>query len=278
MRAIKPADNPPQADATPAPVPDAPSYQSLAQSHNDRVAKLQHMYATGSIEFRWKDDKGSHFENAHAELWLSLPRRTALRIDKVGEVVIWVGSDEERYWFFDLLSKETSLRVGRHDEPMREIDAAAGLGLGPLALLALLALTPLPDGGESPPVTFDSARKAWMIEVPGNRHLRRMWFDVSSLLPSRVEIINDAGQVQVSSSLREYRSVTQVGMSPLAFPKLATLVDIFTADDDSRNGSVKLALDEMTGDVEDQPMDRVFDLARLNAALKPQSIQGDPGL
>jgi hypothetical protein len=270
----------PKSPGPPAEPP--PTYQSLAESHNARVAKLQQLYATGSIEFRWKDDKGRHFETGHAELWLSLPRQTALRIDKVGEVLLWLGSDDERYWFFDLLSKETSLRVGRHDEAEVKLDGADGLGMRPLVLLDLLALTPLPVSEADPTVAYAEVQKAWMVHIEstqdgsGTDHVaRRVYFDQTSLLPVRVELLNSHGEVALSSSLRRYESVRQAGVSPLAFPKLAKLVDIFQAGDDETDGSIKLALDEGTGIVDDQPLDRVFDVVRLSNALKPQRIDGD---
>jgi hypothetical protein len=254
-----------------------PSYATIAKAHNDRVAQLQQLYAVGTIEFRWKDDKGSHFENGHVELWLSLPRRTALRIDKVGEVLLWLGSDDERYWFFDLLSKESSLKVGRHDEAVAADEASTVLGMRPLVMLDLLALKALPTDGQDVAVTLDAARNAWMVQVNGDGvaiPATRMYFDRATLLPMRVEVLDAAGEIRTSSSLRRYQSVTQAGMSPAAFPKFATLIDIFASTDDAANGSVKLALDEATGVVDDQPLDRVFDLERLMSALKPTRVEG----
>ena len=254
-----------------------PTYAAIAKAHNERVAQLQQLYAVGTIEFRWKDDKGSHFENGHAELWLLLPRRTALRIDKVGEVLLWLGSDDERYWFFDLLSKESLLKVGRHDEAVADVQATTALGMRPLVMLDLLALTPLSVEEAVSAVSLDVERNAWVVQVHSDNAAdsgRRLYFDRTTMLPLRVELLDAAGQVQTSSSLRRYQSVTQEGMSPAAFPKFATLIDIFASTDDAANGSVKLALDEATGVVDDQPLDRVFNLERLMSALKPARVEG----
>jgi hypothetical protein len=38
---------------------------------------------------------------------------------------------------------------------------------------------------------------------------------------------------------------------------------------------VKLAINEATGKVDDQPMDRVFDVRRLATVFKPQRIEGE---
>jgi hypothetical protein len=254
-----------------------PTYAAIAKAHNERVAQLQQMYAVGTIEFRWKDDKGSHFENGHAELWLSLPRRTALRIDKVGEVLLWLGSDDERYWFFDLLSKESLLKVGRHDEAIADVEATTVLGMRPLMMLDLLALTTLPVEGPEDTASLDAKRNAWVVHVDGRGEggsSLRMYFDRATMLPMRVEVLDAAGVIRTSSSLRRYQSVTQQGMSPAAFPKIATLIDLFASTDDPSNGSVKLALNEATGFIGDQPLDRVFDLERLTSALKPARVEG----
>src|SRR5262245_18852154 len=80
---------------------DAPSYSQLATAHNARVAQLKTLYGDGVLQIRWTDEQGhSHSDQGDMELWLNLPRKTALRVDKVGEVLLWLGSDDDRVWIF----------------------------------------------------------------------------------------------------------------------------------------------------------------------------------
>jgi hypothetical protein len=275
------------------PPSEVPSYAALADFHNARVAKLQQFYARGVIEIRWKDAKGNHFEQGDAELWISLPRHTALRVEKVGEVLLWLGSDDEQFWLFDLLGKEKLLHIGHHAEPIDAEMGGGALSVRPLALLDLMGLTVLPATMRDEGVGYDRKNDAWIVNVdqpateaekkddrdsPAARKMR-MCFDRTSLLPIRVEILAADGQTQFASSLRRYESVTQIGMSPLMFPKLPTLVDISSpgasVEVQGAAGEVKLAINEATGKVDDQPMDRVFDVRRLATVFKPQRIEGE---
>jgi hypothetical protein len=61
-------------------------------------------------------------------------------------------------------------------------------------------------------------------------------------------------------------------MSRAALPKMPTLIDLA---DPEGTLSVKLALDQPSGDIQDQPWDRVFALSRLLDALRPDRIEGD---
>jgi hypothetical protein len=162
-----------------------------------------------------------------------------------------------------------------------------------LALLDLMGLTVLPATTRDEGIGYDRKNDAWIVNVDhpatqagqdeggdslSARHVR-MYFDRTSLLPIRVEILAADGQTQFASSLRRYESVTQIGMSPLMFPKLPTLVDISSpgasVEVQGAAGEVKLAINEATGKVDDQPMDRVFDVRRLATVFKPQRIEGE---
>src|SRR5687768_10032175 len=96
-----------------------PTYQELAAAHNRRVELLSRVYADGVIEIEWEDRDGQHHEQGDMELWIALPRNTALRVEKLGEVLLWLGSNQEHWWLFDMVSKEKVLMVGRHNQPVQ---------------------------------------------------------------------------------------------------------------------------------------------------------------
>jgi hypothetical protein len=261
--------------------PNTPSFQQLADAQNHRVAELEKVYASGVIEIRWTDDKGDHKEQGDMELWLHLPKRTALRVDKLGEVLLWLGSDEQHYWFFDLLAKEKTLIVGEHDGP--PVLAHAGvLGVKPLALLDLMGLTPLrgPDSGE-PEVQFDSELGAWVVSAVGNGGPMRIFFDTSTHLPLRVETCSDQGDVLLFSSLKEYETVDLPNRLSVGSPKMAELIDIVSAagleagaSTPLRSAEVKIAVNEATARFAHEELDRVFDLERLIKAMNPDRLEG----
>jgi hypothetical protein len=298
----------------------APTYQQLQAAHNERIAGLNRLYAQGVIEIRWKDDRGAHFEQGDLELWLQLPTHTALRVDKLGEVLLWLGSNDQRWWLFDLTnSNDRPLYLGEHGEPIRTTGPAA-ISIRPLALVNLLGLCPLPDYSSTPAQTLPAVqhvplpqaakstsggarsrtpKKAWMIDLPAGKAMDaasdnelanattaaaehfRTYFD-DSLLPVRVEILNARGDVTFSSSLGRYSSTQFRGLSPLASPKMPTLIDIAQhtrpttegQDQPSGQSQVKIALNS-AGETENpqEVLSRVFDVDRLIKALRPQRIE-----
>jgi hypothetical protein len=126
-----------------------------------------------------------------------------------------------------------------------------------------------------------------MVRTVGSGGPVRLYLQRQSHVVVRVESLDSSGNIALSSMLRRYESVSQVGMSVLAFPKLAELVDISIAETTqvaaggtasnsgpaAFTGEVKIAIDRATGVVDDATLGRVFDLDRLMAALRPNRVE-----
>lgn len=248
---------------------DAAEVGRLIQAHNRRVAMLVRLSAPGVLELRWIDADGDeHFEpQVDAHLWLSLPGRAALHADKLGEDLFWVGSDGAQSWIFDLMSDETRLHVW---PPGAAAPPGAGLlgQIRPMVLVDLLGLCPLPsgDGRAGLDVTLDDTGTAWWVEADGRGGRMRVLLDRSSGFPTRVESLDAAGAVILSSTLRRSRTVRMSGMARAAWPRIPTLIDIADPGDEV---SIKLAL---SGDVSVDVPEQVFDLDRLIAHLRPDVV------
>ena len=261
---------------TSQPVAPTLAYADLAAVHNSRVAQLQTLYGYGVLEVIWFDADGHrHKDQGSLELWLNLPRKTSLRVDAVGEVLLWAGSDERQFWVFDHLGKEKVLRTGSH-APGVDLHNGA-FSVRPLAMIDLMGLTPLPaEQAQEPAVTFDSKLDAWVVEAPGGGGTMRMYFDRKSMLPRHIESLDDTGKVRIQSDLDKYESVKRKGMSPAAFPRMAEVIDIIeSVPNGEKSGKVKVAVNEYTdGLIDEQPFDRVFDLSRLMPGFEPDRIEG----
>jgi hypothetical protein len=261
----------------------APTYEQLATKHNQRIAMLQTLHAEGVIELTWRDDRGKHFEQGEMDLWLRLPSHSALQVKKLGDTYLWLGSNDDHYWLFDLFSDVKTLHVGRHDQAS---GGGAGLGLGafrvqPRALIDLLGLSPIEGVAEvEQSVSYDPGHKAWMIESPGRGGGMRIFFDVQMHLPIRIESLAPNGEAELVSTHRRYESVMMQGMSPVAFPKMAELIDIASAAESSDDGQemsegeVTIAINEAFGYEEEQTLNNVFNLDLLLKKLKPARIEG----
>lgn len=259
-----------------APVLGAADAASLVSRHNRRVELLERVFSNGVAEFRWVDGDGKeHFEpQVNVKLWLSLPRTSALRAEKLGEVLLWLGSDARQYWVFDLTGEETSLYLGRH-ESSGWSEGASPLLIRPLALLDLAGLSRLgePSAGDGTDMAWDGQRRAWAMVGEGVGGPMVVYLDEVRGLPVRVETLARDGRVVLAADLERYASVPVRGRSSAAYPPIPTLIDIADPEGGVR---VKIALDEPDGMADEQPWDRVFDLQRLMGALRPDRIEEEP--
>lgn len=262
---------------------DVPSYAELAAFHNQRVERLSELYARGNIELRWRDESGRHFEQGDLDFYLQKPRNTAFRVTKLGETYLWFGSNETHDWLFDLITgDQRTLTITRAGE-IAQGDPEDALLIPPMLLVELMGLMPLP--GEQQPgmdasVEPSSETDAWIVIREYEGSSARLYLDRTSLLPVRVELLTDNGSEGLVSTIQRNRSVTIPGTSTATLPRMGTLIDIETnADTDQAasplEGTMKIAFGHPTGDLSDQPTDRIFDLGRLIRALRPDSIEAD---
>jgi len=257
-------------------------YSEVAASYNGRIAAIKRLHAVGVVEMHWEDEDGGHSQQGDMNLWLELPRKTALQVSKLGERLLWLGSDDEHYWLFDLSQKPTRFSIARHDAPVAQaypVDAAGRQSpvVQPLLFLDLLGLTPLPATkdatvflGADPKtnsivVEADSGDVAQVdgIAAVGPHGRRRLYLDPSTLLPERIELRDPNGTLVGWSELSRYIRADIPGLSVLSQPRVPGLADIYDA---SGTGYIKVAIDRVD-EGEDKAFNRVFDLDQLRKAM-----------
>ena len=247
-----------------------PSYETIAARHNDRLDRLTAVNAAGSIELRWTDDQGRHFESGRAEVWIILPDRTAIDVQKLGERLMWMGSNGSDTWMIDFRGDETVLYL--HDASSEnQPEAAARVPIEPITLLKLLGLGRLPAESEKDlsPVIYDAPREAWVVTVRAADDRLRLFFDRESFLPIRVELRSSDHEILRHSTLalRRYESIQMAGVVPGTQPRFPTLAEVFNADG---SGSIKLALRGPT----DAVKGKYFELDWIRRAFRPDRIEG----
>jgi hypothetical protein len=256
--------------AEPLPPPDAATVAAIVEAHNERVALLDRTYSSGVLEYRWVDDRGDrHAEpQVNARLWLDLPRHTALRAEKLGDVLFWLGSDDERYWMFDLVRTPSTLLVGAHEASGAR---PPGLLVPPLALVDLIGLTPLPAPETlSARTVIRDGEERIVLEGPGAGGPMRLFIVPGRDVPDRVEVLDAEGRPVLEASLVEYASVLLPGRSRIGLPRMPGRIDIVDAEGTM---FVKLAIGETTVDAPERQWAVVFDLDRLVESMRPDEIR-----
>jgi len=245
-------------------------------AHNRRVDLLRHTESRGVVELRWTDEKDKdHFEQVDMRLWIDLPARTALRAAKLGHVFFWLGSDESRYWLFNLMDgDDTSLHVGRHDGGA--VLGPGAISIRPLILLDLIGLTPLPvdpaDPAPRPVEVGEDGRRAWRVVAPraDGSGTTVVFLDEATGLPVRVESRGPDDAIQLTSTLERPLSVNVAGVAKAALPRMQTLINIR----DAAGSEVRFAIGAMDTVADPGAWERYFDLDQLRQHLRPDRVEG----
>lgn len=229
--------------ATPrVPSAPAPTYSELAEGYNRRLAGFERLWSRAVVAVRWRDEKDrNRYEQGNdSKLLVQVPDRVALVIGAAGQIAYWAGSDDQRYWVLDLL-EERQAYVGLHADSRRALARHdLPVQVSPRALPALLGLLPLPPAeGTPPPVR--RVKQSWQVVLPDGR--TRLTVDADTLLPQRVELLDDAGQAVVESLLSQPQRMAMHGKPPGAWVTVMTRVELRAL---AEPFSLSLNLEDMT--------------------------------
>ena len=207
-----------------------PAYEEIAAIYNERVAPAESLWARASIRVDGRDAEGGRLrEQAEGHLQIERPRRLALSIGKLGETHLYLGSNDEVYWWMDLIDKDEPFVIfGRHERVTPEKASQLGVPVHPLDLIDAIALSPLPEAGPGSGAAWTSDGKELVVRAPGRWGARRMWLDPDTFEPRRVEIEDDRGELLLAAELSRYEHVRKQGDATIRL-RLATRYEIQTA-------------------------------------------------
>lgn len=253
-----------------SPAPQSVSSASAAEfvaGQASRTAALGDFASRGSLEIRWKDDEGSHFEQTQVELaWRERGQRMAFRADKVGERLAWAGADASRWWIFELKREPTRLTTGRRGS----VPEGSTLPfVGPESVLELMSARPWPDSARAAGSEGASRWIEWDLAAPiGAWRRTRALVERPGALAQRIELLDATGHVIVRSTLSRPLSVPVNGLPTGAWPEVAGTVRIEASD----SGASWDIFWDQPGTDPARLKDRLFDLAVLTEALRPQEV------
>jgi hypothetical protein len=244
---------------------EVPAWAALAEAHNRRIDGLGQVYADGVVELRWTDDRGRRFEQGDVEVWLALPDRAAIDVTKFGERLLWVGCDARQAWVFEFDKKAgTALRRAGRDGPSEA--GGDDLPVDPAIIIALAGLDRLPPADGT--VVRDESRDAWVLSPGAHAAPIRVYLDRRTLLPLRVELLDEHGAIACSSRIdpRRYEPLRRDGIPVASGALFPTLLD--AAGSDGRS-AIKLSLRDPGPDPAPQGY---FDLDWLSGRFQPARV------
>lgn len=209
---------------TVSPTTAPPAFKDVAARYNARVSKLDRIAASADLSVtRPGDDGQMQTDRIEGYMQFRRPRMMNLRIDKVGNTLFVMGSNQEQFWWFDLGDDHRGW-YGTHAKAPREAVDRFGVPVQPADLAELLGILPL-DTNVPGRMSWSPDGKRVRVVMPSSRGPRRIEVDPVTFEPARIELLDEYGDVAVTADLAKYEVVPVRGDTQ-ARPKLATVFDV----------------------------------------------------
>jgi hypothetical protein len=248
-----------------------PPYAEVAAKYNANTANLHQLFAPVTVRLQYDDKNGArHEEQGDGRLQIVQPDHVAMSVGKVGETFFWLGSDSQRYWWFDLSGKPRAMFVGVHENYEKSQARRVGAVVAPLDLVRLLGIMPLPEsekGGQTQ-MSADgrSIGVTTQLEGGGRQRTWITWVEPGTYLPTKIELYNTRGECELVSELSEPDGVDVKGT---AFrPQVNKRIKIAHA---SSRSLITLDLSDMQDGV-GRMVPEAFDPAVLAKQLRAEKI------
>ncbi len=257
-------------------------YAPLRKAYNDRVERIDQFWSRALVEINWTDEKDNkHYEQGDGTLIVRKPRELALAIGKLGEVMFWVGSDAERFWFFDLKPPENKpprAAVGKHADIGKPGMPELPIPLPPDHLITLLGINALPESRADAPITATQEtvgdQTFDLVTIPlypaRPALLEKIRIDTKTHYPVTITIL-DGNQILADAKLTDYQPIKIAGKAPGAFPDLAMNIELTLP---ARKARVKLLLsDAVDGKASNKVKDAQFNFETLTGRFNPNPVR-----
>lgn len=245
-------------------LPDPPSTKALVDAHNQRLEKLDTLWARVSVRAKGTYDDGTTYEEqGEGHLQIVRPDRISLSIGKLGETYFVFGASETQYWSFNLADADRKVMlVGAMDKVTRGKAAALGLPVHPSELIPLSGLSRI-ELAQAGGTRWRDDGKAVGFVTPARWGTTATWFDPSSMLVVQTQAFDDQGQLIATAELSRYKDASIPGEAPVQVPGK---IEVTTPGDD---GFVRI---ETSGPEAREIRSMVFEPDRLRRAYRADEV------
>jgi hypothetical protein len=266
VRGVDPAATDPRAQPL-------PPYGEIAQRYNERIAPIDSLYSTGTVRLTYLDEnREKKEEQGDATLQVDLPNKLALSLKKAGKRLFWLGGNNERYWWFDLVDVRTAM-VGEHETFDRAARDQIGLGIHPVDLIRVLGILPLPVRGGEDDVEpgamqwSDDGRLLGVTTRIRGGGFQRLWLDPQRLEAQKIELFSADRALAVVADLEEYDYMPISGIGG-GGPRIAKRISVLDVPSETE---VRLTMGAPESGTERISQD-AFDFDTLRAALGVERV------
>lgn len=203
-----------------------PTYAEVAAEYNARTERLSRVWGRAVVSVDFTDEEGNRrWEQGEGHFQVIQPSKMALSAGKLGEVMLWIGCDPNRYWFIDAKESRRAW-IGKHSAATRKKIESLGMPAAPRDLLALTGVTPLPkppsDKRKHPAVRWTENRRSLVFDLERDGALWRYYLNPKTYEPSRIEVVDSAsGEPILSATLDNYANVSIRGEGSIP-PRMAS--------------------------------------------------------
>ena len=245
------------------PPAELPNYADLVGKYNAKHGGLDKLWTRAVVEVTWKDGDKDRFEQGEGNLIISQPSSTALSVGKLGNTVLWAGSNNDMSFLFDLKENDTTLYTIRNPNIGHPAAKPLPVSVKPTDLIKLLGIAPIDASKlpEDPAVEWVDG--GYLIEPPGTG--TRLVLSADGV-PVRVDLLDDAGHSKVIAKLSNPESVDKLS-GLFGGSVLNTHIEV-TVPGKSDKFVIHLS-DQSGGPDEARVTDDVFSLEKLTEGLKP---------
>ena len=246
---------------------DAPDVPAVAKAWNKRAASVDQLYGRGIFQANWVDgDGGGHVDQGDIDFWYERPSNVAVRCSKFGDTISLFGTDGTMQWFYD--AREEVLYAGELEPDQYLVIASQPFSAQ--LLLSVLGLRPLPDTSTCT-TRWCEADESYVVDFEDGSAI---WLESGSSWPNRRQLtLPDASVMRIHEDPSRRHTVQLPGRPITEWPVLPGSVTMSMGHQQHGDISSILVFDRYTTEVEDEPMDRIFDLDHLKQALQPVKVR-----